>query len=59
MRADRSGKHHWFQITGFPGWKRAQLGVPAFGNADCSPSPELPRTDAKTASEHDDQEDKP
>jgi hypothetical protein len=58
MRADRSGKHHWFQITGLPGWKRAQLGMPAFGNADCSPPPELPRTHAKTASEHDKQVDK-
>jgi hypothetical protein len=58
MRAGRSGKRHWFQITGLPGWKRAQLGMPAFGNADCSPPPESPDSDAKTASEHDNQEDK-
>jgi hypothetical protein len=58
-RVGRSGKRHWFQITGLPGWKRAQLGLPAFGNADCSPPSELSRTDAKTASEHDNQEDKP
>jgi len=38
-RAGRSGKRHWFQITGLPGWRRAQLGLPAFGKADCSPSP--------------------
>jgi hypothetical protein len=57
-RAGRSGKRHWFLITGLPGWKRAQLGMPAFGNADCSPPPELPRTHAKTASEHDKQVDK-
>jgi hypothetical protein len=36
-RAGRSGKRHWFQITGLPGWKRAQLGIPAFGNARCTP----------------------
>jgi hypothetical protein len=37
--AGRSGKRHWFQITGLPGWKRAQLGVPAFGDANCTPPP--------------------
>jgi hypothetical protein len=37
--AGRSGKRHWLKITGLPGWKRAQLGVPAFGDADCSPPP--------------------
>jgi len=57
--AGRSGKRHWFQITGLPGWKRAQLGMPAFGNADCSPPLESTGSEAKTASEHDNQEDKP
>jgi hypothetical protein len=38
-REVRSGKRHWFQITGLPGWKRAQLGVPAFGGANCTPPP--------------------
>jgi hypothetical protein len=38
-RAGRSGKRHWFQITGLPGWKRAQLGLPAFGDANCTPPP--------------------
>jgi len=36
-RAGRSGKRHWFRITGLPGWKRAQLGMPAFGEAECVP----------------------
>ncbi len=27
---------HWFRITGLPGWKRAQLGMPAFGQAHCA-----------------------
>jgi hypothetical protein len=57
--AGRSAKRHWFQITGLPGWKRAQLGVPAFGEADCSPPPELPRTGAKTVLARDDRKDKP
>lgn len=35
-RAGRSGKRHWFRITGLPGWKRAQLGMPAFGEAECA-----------------------
>jgi hypothetical protein len=58
MRAGRTGKRHWFLITGLPGWKRAQLGMPAFGNADCSPPVESMGSDAKTASEHDKQVDK-
>ncbi len=32
----RSGHRHWFRLTGLPGWKRALLGMPAFGRADCS-----------------------
>ncbi|HHY87058.1 MAG TPA: hypothetical protein GYA07_16215 [Verrucomicrobia bacterium] len=32
-----SGQRHWFRITGLPGWKRAQLGMPAFGNSHCIP----------------------
>ena len=35
----RSGERHWFRITGLPGWKRAQLGLPAFGAATCVPHP--------------------
>jgi hypothetical protein len=58
-RAGRSGKRHWFQITGLPGWKRAQLGMPAFGNADCSPPPESAGPDPKTTSGYEKQKDKP
>ncbi len=32
----RGNPRHWFRITGLPGWKRAQLGLPAFGQADCT-----------------------
>ena len=32
----RSGHRHWFRITGLPGWKRSQRGLPAFSKADCS-----------------------
>jgi hypothetical protein len=38
-RKVRSGKRHWFRITGLPGWKRAQLGLPAFGDANSTPPP--------------------
>lgn len=31
------GARYWFHITGLPGWKRAQLGIPAFGTANCVP----------------------
>ena len=44
-RAGRSGKRHWQQITGLPGWKRTQLGLPAFGNADCTPPPKPQKGD--------------
>ncbi len=27
---------YWLRITGLPGWRRQQLGVPAFGNANCT-----------------------
>jgi hypothetical protein len=54
-RPGRSGKRHWFQITGLPGWKRAQLGLPAFGKADCSPPPKPRGSDVKTALAHDHQ----
>jgi hypothetical protein len=36
QREGRSGRRHWFRVTGLPGWKRAQLGMPAFGEADCT-----------------------
>lgn len=32
----RGHQRHWFRITGLPGWKRAQLGLPAFRHADCT-----------------------
>ena len=40
-RADggRSGQRYWYRITGLPGWKRAELGMPAFGHAHCVPHP--------------------
>jgi len=31
----RTGQRHWFRITGLPGWKRAQLMMPAFGDENC------------------------
>jgi len=34
-----TGQRHWFRITGLPGWKRAQLGMPAFGDPRCVPHP--------------------
>jgi hypothetical protein len=34
-QTEHSGRRHWFRITGLPGWKRAQLGLPAFSQADC------------------------
>jgi hypothetical protein len=37
QREGRSGRRHWFRVTGLPGWRRAQLGVPAFGEAECAP----------------------
>jgi hypothetical protein len=37
----RTGQRHWFRITALPGWKRAQLGMPVFGKADCHPRPAL------------------
>ena len=33
----RTGQQHWFRITGLRGWKRAQLDMPAFGDAKCVP----------------------
>lgn len=27
----------WYKITGMPGWKRKQLGLPAFGSLSCVP----------------------
>ena len=35
-RTSCSGKRHWFGITGLPGWKRAELRMPAFGQSDCA-----------------------
>jgi len=58
-RTGRSGKRHWFQITGLPGWKRAQMGMPAFGNANCSPPPESPDADPKTISGNENHKGKP
>jgi hypothetical protein len=57
-RAARSGKRYWFQITGLPGWKRVQLDMPAFGNANCSPPTESLSSDAKTVSAYNNQKDK-
>jgi hypothetical protein len=54
-RTGRSGKRHWFQITGLPGWKRAQMGMPAFGNANCSTTPESLAADPKATSGNDNQ----
>lgn len=36
---------HWYRTTGLPGWKRAQLGMPAFGDPHCvtHPRPNLLR----------------
>lgn len=36
LRPETTFKRHWHRITGLPGWKRAQLGLPAFGDADCT-----------------------
>ncbi len=30
---------HWYRTTGLPGWKRAQLGMPAFGDTHCATHP--------------------
>jgi hypothetical protein len=38
-RGGRSGQRHWFRTTGLPGWKRAQLGLPAYGDPRCVPYP--------------------
>lgn len=35
-RNNATDRGHWVKITGLPGWKRAQLGVPAFGQANCT-----------------------
>ena len=35
-RCGRSGLRHWFRTTGLPGWKRAELGMPAFGDSQCA-----------------------
>ena len=34
-----SGQRHWFRITGLPGWRRAQLGLPGLGSGRCFPDP--------------------
>jgi hypothetical protein len=31
------GPRYWYRITGLPGWKRAELGMPAFSLAQCLP----------------------
>ena len=33
------GPQHWYRLTGLPGWRRAQLGMPAFGDQHCVPHP--------------------
>lgn len=38
-RTRRSGQRYWFRITGLPGWRRAQLGLPGFGNPHCVSTP--------------------
>jgi len=39
------GPQRWYRLTGLPGWKRAQLGMPAFGDPHCvlHPRPNLLR----------------
>jgi zinc/manganese transport system permease protein len=37
--AASSSAHHWRRITGLPGWKRRQIGLPAFRQARCTPPP--------------------
>lgn len=32
-----AGTRCWFKITGMPGWKRKQLGLPAFSSLQCIP----------------------
>jgi hypothetical protein len=36
-RQARRGPRQWYRITGLPGWKRAQLGMPAYGDPHCVP----------------------
>jgi hypothetical protein len=55
----RSGKRHWFQITGLPGWKRAQLGIPAFGKANCFPPPAAQRNPTGASAKSEAQKDQP
>ncbi len=47
LRQDRASKgpQRWYRLTGLPGWKRAQLGMPAFGDPHCvlHPRPNLLR----------------
>lgn len=42
-RTRRSGQRCWFRITGLPGWRRAQLGLPGFGNPHCISTPSYRR----------------
>lgn len=37
--AGKTGQRCWFRITGLPGWRRAQLGLPGFGNPHCISTP--------------------
>lgn len=37
-----SGGQYWLHITGLPGWKRRQIGLPAFRQARCTPPPPRP-----------------
>lgn len=35
--ASGAGTQCWYRITGLPGWKRRQMGLPAFGSLGCVP----------------------
>lgn len=37
--AGKTGQRYWYRITGLPGWRRAQLGLPGFGNPHCVSTP--------------------
>jgi predicted Fe-Mo cluster-binding NifX family protein len=36
QRSAAGGGRHWYRITGLPGWQRARLRIPAFGDAHCT-----------------------